>query len=87
MIEAMSKDSTCQRASRWFRHCKWEAVYDTSAPSDELANAIRSSWSLPQWLAELGVVRSIYVGSMCSTCGRYEPRQDDGEQKDGQDSL
>ena len=65
---------TCERANKWFRKCKWQPIYDTKEPSDELRYRIEMSYQLPEWLALLGVIERTYVGARCLTCGKYIPR-------------
>lgn len=65
----------CERANRWFFGCRWEHMYDTKGPSEELAEQIRSSWQLPHWLAKLGVYEQKYVGSICVRCGKTVDRK------------
>lgn len=69
----------CKQAGRWFRGCNWHSIYDTKEPCVELKGRIYSTWTLPDWLAKLGIVEKTYVGAICKTCGEYKPREASNE--------
>jgi hypothetical protein len=65
---------TCERKGNLFRACNWESQYDYEGPSEALAQQIEEQFSLVPWLAKLGVEKKTYVGSICTTCGKYIAR-------------
>jgi hypothetical protein len=70
----MEENPSCNRAGKLFRGCKWQILYDTKTPSEELRLQITKSWELPLWLAEMGIEEEKYVGAICTTCGKTANR-------------
>lgn len=60
----------CPRLGKWFRGCKFQAVYDSEQSSNALEREIRMQWGISERDKDRLTIKKVYRGTMCVTCGK-----------------